>query len=65
MNCKSPRFQLCQAVVDSLGLQNGEITIVVKNGRALRVASKVAVNVDEPEVMEALKLGPAPSPSSP
>ena len=65
MDCESPRQQLCQAVVDSFRLQNGEITILVKNSRAVRIIPKVAVNANEPEVMESLQLGPAPSPPSP
>lgn len=60
MDCESPRSQLCQAIADSFRLQNGEIAILVKNGRVIRVVPKVLINIDEPDVMEAVQLGPAP-----
>ncbi len=63
MDCESPRFQLCQRLVDLLRLQNGTITILVKNGRVLKAMPQPAVDFDEPEVMESLQLGPAPSDS--
>ena len=64
MNCESPRFQLCQAVIDALGLPNGKITILVKDGRAIGVLAETRVNADEPEKMEALRFAPEPRDSS-
>ena len=58
MDCESPRAKLCQAIAESFRLQNGEIMILVKNGRVIRVLPKVAINIDEPDVMEAVQLGP-------
>lgn len=65
MGGESPRLELCQALADSFRLQNGEIAILVKNGRVVRVLPKVAVNANEPDVMEAVQLGPAPPDPSP
>ena len=64
VGCESPRFQLCQALVENLRLQNGTITLLAKNGRFVRFLGEAAVNADEPEVMESLQLGPAASPPS-
>ncbi len=60
MECESPRFQLCQALVENLRLQNGTITLLAKNGRFVRFLGEAAVNADEPEAMEALRFGPDP-----
>ncbi len=58
MNGESPRFQLCQAVVDALGFQDGGIRILVKSGQVTRVLLETGVDRDEPEKMEALRFAP-------
>ncbi len=58
MDCESPRFQLCQAVADSLGFQDGAIKILVKGGYVTRVFLETGVDRDEPEKMEALRFTP-------
>lgn len=63
MECESPKFQLCQALVDALQLRNGTLTLLVKDGRFVRFLGEVAINANEPNVMEAVRFGPAPTPS--
>jgi len=65
VECESPRFQLCQAVADSLGFQDGAIKILVKGGHVTRVFLETGVDRDEPEKLEALRFTlKKPEPSS-
>lgn len=55
---ESPRFDLCQAVADALGFQDGGIRILVKGGRVTRVLIEAGVDRNEPEKLEALRFAP-------
>ena len=63
MERESHRKQLCQALADDLLMQNGRILIVVKDRQVIRMEPTPIANMNELDVLEAVRCGPPPADS--